>query len=158
MQADRSATAALARYLLGGSGPAALASLGPGGEPFASHVLSAPDEDGSPVLLLSRLAVHTANLARDPRASLLLVRAAGKGADAMTAARLTLTGRVTVHPDQASASRAFLSRQPEAALYAGFRDFAFYRFDVLAGHVVAGFGRIVDLTADELLGANAPAR
>lgn len=158
MQADRSETAALARDLLAGSGPAALATLGPGGEPFASHVLTAPDEDGSPLLLLSRLAVHTANLARDPRASLLLVRPGGIAPDAMATARLTLTGRVTVHPDQAAASQAFLARQPEAALYAGFRDFAYYRFEVLAGHVVGGFGRIVDLTADELLGANAPAR
>ena len=53
---------------------AALASLKPDGQPFASYVVTAPDVDGSPLMLLSRLAEHTRNLEGDPRASLLFVR------------------------------------------------------------------------------------
>ena len=42
------------------------------GHPYASLVLVATEPDGAPILLLSRLALHTRNLERDPRASLLL--------------------------------------------------------------------------------------
>ena len=35
-------------------------------------------------------------------------------------------------------------------MYAAFADFAFYRIALDAAHLVAGFGRIVDLTAGEL--------
>ena len=39
---------------------------------------------------------------------------------------------------------------PDAARYAAFADFSLYRFHVEGGHLVAGFGRIVSLTPDEL--------
>src|ERR1700733_1352223 len=42
------------------------------GHPFASLVNVATDADGAPLILVSRLATHTANLEVDPRASLLL--------------------------------------------------------------------------------------
>src|SRR5215831_9295253 len=48
------------------------------GYPFASLVNVATDVDGSPVILTSRLATHTANLEVDGRASLLLAEG-GKG-------------------------------------------------------------------------------
>ena len=105
--------------------------------------------DGSPLLLLSRLAVHTKNLERDPRASLLLVREPEAGSESMTALRLTLTGRV-LREDSADSRRLFLARHPDAARYAGFADFSLYRFHVEGGHLVAGFGRIVSLNPDEL--------
>src|SRR6185437_3601468 len=35
--------------------------------------------------------------------------------------------------------------------FAGFGDFAFYRVTLSRAHLVAGFGRIVDLTAKDLL-------
>src|SRR5206468_1801009 len=56
----------------------ALASLADSGHPFATLVNVATDYDGSPLLLLSRLAAHTANLERDRRCSLLLSQG-GKG-------------------------------------------------------------------------------
>jgi hypothetical protein len=69
----------------------------------------------------------------------------------MTAERLTITGRCP-KTDDAESRRLFLARHPDAARYAGFADFALYRFEIAAGHLVAGFGRIVDLTPGELLG------
>jgi putative heme iron utilization protein len=55
--------------------------------------------------------------------------------------------------------RRFLARHPEAASYAGFPDFAFWRLDVEGAHYIGGFGRIFDLAPAELLlpldGANA---
>lgn len=139
--------AALARSLMRECDTAALATLSPDGSPFASHIIIAPAADLSPLTLLSKLAVHSQNLARDPRASLLLVRPAAS--DNMAASRLTLTGRLD-RDDDPEVKRMFLERQAEAARYAGFADFSFYRFHVDAGHLVAGFGRIVGLTPAEL--------
>ena len=140
----------LARDLLAGGASASLATLEPDGCPFASHVLVAPAADGSPLMLLSRLAVHSRNLVLDSRASLLFVREPPPGAVALAAARVTLTGRALpdTNPDS---RRRFLDRHPEAARYAGFADFSVYRFRIAAGHLVAGFGRIVDLSPADLL-------
>lgn len=141
----------LARELLAAGGAATLATLTPAGGPFASYVLAAPAKDGAPLMLLSDLAEHAKNLARDPRASLLVVREPEQGSEAMTATRLTLTGRAVKDADP-GARRRFVARHPDAARYADFSDFSLYRFDIEAGHLVAGFGRIVPLTRKELLG------
>ena len=69
----------------------ALASLAESGHPFGSLVNAATDYDGSPLLLLSRLAAHTQNLERDPRCSLLLSQS-GKG-DPLAHPRVTVIGR-----------------------------------------------------------------
>jgi putative heme iron utilization protein len=142
---------ALARELLRVGGTASLGTLEPDGCPFASYVVTAPAADGSPLTLLSRLARHTQNLERDPRASLLFLREPEAGNESMTAARLTVTGRC-LKEDNEETRRLFLARHPDAERYAGFADFALYRFEVAAGHLVAGFGRIVDFSRDELLG------
>src|SRR5215472_16812807 len=60
------------------------------GHPFASLVNLATDSDGSPLILISRLSTHTANLETDSRASVLMA-SAGKG-DPLAHPRLTLTG------------------------------------------------------------------
>jgi putative heme iron utilization protein len=147
MLADSASNAALARGLMREAPSAALATLQADGGPFASYVTTAPSPDGSPLLLLSRLAVHSRNLERDPRASLLFVREAGS--EAMAALRVTLMGRA-VKDDDPKLKELFLSRHPDAARYAGFGDFSLHRFEIAAGHLVAGFGRIVELTAAEL--------
>ena len=63
----------LARSLLRRSRQGALATLMAGsGDPYCSLVNVASHPDGSPILLISRLAVHTRNLLGDPRVSLML--------------------------------------------------------------------------------------
>jgi putative heme iron utilization protein len=47
--------------------------------------------------------------------------------------------------------RRYLARQPEAAMFAGFKDFALFRIELSAVHLVAGFGRIVDLKPADVL-------
>jgi putative heme iron utilization protein len=140
----------LARSLLNAGGAAAFGTLTPDGGPFVSYVVAAPAADGSPLMLLSRLAEHTKNLERDPRASLLFVREPTPGEEAMTALRLTLVGRCAKDGDPDS-KRRYLDRHPDAARYADFADFSLYRFKIEAGHMVAGFGRIVAFTRAELL-------
>src|SRR4051795_3349086 len=88
-----------------------------GGVPFASLVTVATDHDGSPLLLTSRLSVHTQNLEQDPRASILLAEG-GKG-DPLAHPRLTVVGRAARTSDERVRAR-FLARHPKARLYAGF--------------------------------------
>src|ERR1700690_1968613 len=65
--------AGLARSLLRRSRQGALATLVPGsGDPYCSLVNVASHPDGSPILLISRLALHTRNLLGDARISLML--------------------------------------------------------------------------------------
>lgn len=131
----------------------ALATLGSEGAPFASFVTVATDQDGTPLLLLSRLAVHTRNLDRDGRASLLLVAPGGEGGDPLAGSRITVEGsaiRVGAGPDLDRIRARFLARHPEAEGYASFADFGFFRLAIRAAHLVAGFGRIHTIAGDEL--------
>src|SRR5712675_830238 len=84
--------ARLTRSLLRRSRQGALATLMAGsGDPYCSLVNVASHADGSPILLISRLAVHTKNILADSRVSLMLdERAAG---DPLEGARIMLAGR-----------------------------------------------------------------
>ncbi len=123
------------------------------GHPFASLVNVATDIDGSPLILISRLATHTANLEQDGRASLLLA-AAGKG-DPLAHPRLTLTGVFTLvgreDADAPRLRRRFLARHPKSGLYADFADFSFWRLAAASAHLNAGFARAADLKAVEVM-------
>jgi len=129
------------------------ASLGTlmGGAPYVSLVLVAFDADGSPLLLLSRLAQHTKNLLADPRVSLLFDGTAGLE-EPLTGPRLTVLGAAAACPDAAAMDR-YLIRHPSAAAYAGFSDFDLYRVSIDRGHLVAGFGQIRWVEAPALLSA-----
>ncbi|RUQ73862.1 heme iron utilization protein [Azospirillum doebereinerae] len=118
------------------------------GWPYPSLVLVASDHDGSPLLLLSTLAEHTRNLARDPRVGLLFDGTGGL-AQPLTGARLSVLGRAA-RSDEPRHRARFLRRHPDAAFYAGFADFAVYRVAVERAHLVAGFGRIHWLSKDAL--------
>lgn len=118
------------------------------GWPYPSLVLVALDQDGSPLLLLSALADHTRNIAGDPRVGLLFDGTGGL-AQPLTGARLSVLGRIAPSDDPRHRER-FLRRHPDAALYAGFADFAVHRVTVERAHLVAGFGRIHWLSASEL--------
>jgi heme oxygenase (biliverdin-IX-beta and delta-forming) len=123
------------------------------GHPFASLVNVATDVDGSPLILVSRLSTHTANLEVDGRASLLLA-STGKG-DPLAHARLTLLGtfeQVTRESaDAPRVRRRFLARHPKSELYVGFADFSFWRLGVVSAHLNGGFARAADLKAADVL-------
>lgn len=141
---------ATARHVVRSVATASLATLDPDGTPFASLVTVATTLAGQPLLLLSSLARHTANLARDSRASLLAVAPGGEQGDPLAGARVSLTGHVA-RDDDPDTRRRFLARHAEAGAYADFKDFAFYRLAPSGGHLIAGFGRIVDVAAVELV-------
>src|SRR6201992_4334322 len=84
--------AGLARSLLRRSRQGALATLMAGsGDPYCSLVNVASAMDGAPILLISRLALHTKNILGDARVSLMLdERVAG---DPLEGSRIMLAGR-----------------------------------------------------------------
>jgi putative heme iron utilization protein len=138
-----------AKRLLREGRSGALATLMPGsGDPYCSLVNVATAADGAPLLLISKLAVHTKNVLADARVSLMLDER--KQGDPLEGARVMLMGRAAATDDPA-ARRRYLARHPEAEMFAGFGDFAFYKIELTAAHLVAGFGRIVDLTPADVL-------
>jgi putative heme iron utilization protein len=143
----------LARSLLRRSRQGALATLVPGsGDPYCSLVNVASHPDGSPILLISRLALHTRNILGDGRVSLMLdERAAG---DPLEGSRIMLAGRAEEAggDDQtALLRRRYLNAHPSAEAFVSFKDFAFFRIQPTGAHLVAGFGRIVDLKPGQFL-------
>ncbi len=141
----------LARSLLRRSRQGAMATLMAGsGDPYCSLVNVASLPDGSPILLISRLAVHTRNILGDPRVSLMLdERAEG---DPLEGARIMLSGRAeeAKGPDRELARRRYLNAHPSAEAFVDFKDFSFFRIRPSGTHLVAGFGRIVDLKPESV--------
>lgn len=128
----------------------ALATLeAAGGGPLTTLVGVASDFDGAPLFLMSTLSRHTRNLARDPRGSLLLTGKRDRG-DPLNHPRVTLGGQVEACGDS-SARKRYLRRNPKAALYAGFTDFAFFRLAVEGVHFNGGFGRAAPLKPADIL-------
>lgn len=131
----------------------ALATLSPGtGDPYCSLVNVATTPDGSPVLLISALALHTKNILANSRVSLMIdERSAG---DPLEGARVMIAGRAEKVSDETALEpirRRYLSRHPSAELFVGFADFAFFKIAVRDVHLVAGFGRIVTLEGAKVL-------
>jgi putative heme iron utilization protein len=150
-----SSHAARCRALLASATTATLATIArdPRGYPYASLVNVAARTSGRPILLLSSLAEHTANLAAQPEAS-LLVTAATAGEDPLAAERVTLIGPCTrVPPAEVEAAReAFLAAHPSAARYASFADFALFLLSPLSVRYIGGFGKMSWVSAEEYLG------
>ncbi len=142
----------LTRSLLRRSRQGALATLMAGtGDPYCSLVNLASHPDGSPILLISRLALHTRNILGDARVSLMLdERAEG---DPLEGARIMLAGRAEeAGADQLEiVRRRYLNAHPSAEAFVNFKDFSFFRIRPAGAHLVAGFGRIVDLKPEQFL-------
>src|SRR3954469_12849205 len=132
----------LAKSLLRRSRQGALATLMVGsGDPYCSLVNLASHPDGSPILLISALAVHTRNILADSRVSLMLdERAAG---DPLEGARIMLAGRAEEAAGEAAEilRRRYLRAHPSAEAFVDFKDFSFFRIFPSGAHLVAGFGR-----------------
>src|ERR1700712_3559609 len=102
----------LTRSLLRRSRQGALATLMAGsGDPYCSLVNVASHADGSPILLISRLALHTRNILDDSRVSIML---AGRAEEAAATDRESLRQR-------------YLNVHPSAQSFVGFGDFSFFR-------------------------------
>src|SRR6202165_4704716 len=144
--------AKVARSLLRRSRQGALATLMAGsGDPYCSLVNVASHVDSAPILLISRLALHTKNILGDSRVSLMLdERAEG---DPLEGSRIMLAGRAeeASTDDLGILRRRYLNAHPSAEVFVNFKDFSFFRIRPSGAHLVAGFGRIVDLKPEQFL-------
>ncbi|WP_339486436.1 HugZ family pyridoxamine 5'-phosphate oxidase [Pseudomonas sp. EL_65y_Pfl2_R95] len=113
------------------------------GFPFGSVVPYCLDEQGYPLILISRIAQHTHNLQRDPKCSLLVGERAAE--DVQAAGRLTVLAEAK-QLDDAQAIEAAAARYyryfPESADYHRAHDFDFWRLEPVRSRYIGGFGAI----------------
>ena len=158
MTEDPIEDAKLARHVVRAGTTAALATGDDRDDwPAVSLVLVALSPQGQPIVLLSDLARHTANINHSDKVGMLFDGTAAYP-ERLAGPRVSLKGRLTRSTEPVDRAR-YLARHQSAESYADFTDFAFYRMAVLEAHLVAGFGRIVTLPAERLLAdADAAAR
>src|SRR5271154_668042 len=120
------------------------------GFPFGSVMPYGLDDQGSPIFLISTMAMHTQNLQADPRASLLVTQD-DAGGDPLGASRVTLVGNVLPIPQSevAEARKLYLARYANSKYWVDFEDFSFYRMDVVDVYYVGGFGVMGWVSASE---------
>jgi len=125
------------------------------GFPYGSVTPYALSADGAPLLLLSKLAAHTKNLAADPRAS-LFVGDRSAAEDPQAGARISLLGRVSpvLEGDVPGARARYLAAWPRAADYLGLGDYFFWRLEIEEARLIAGFGEIRWLAGTDLRSQN----
>lgn len=144
----------LARTLLRTSRHGALAVLNAQtGAPGISRVGVSTDIDGTPIILTSRLAPHTAAILEDGRCALLLGEP-GKG-DPLAHARISIDC-IASEVDRESTEHArlrtrYLNHQPKAKLYADLGDFRFFRLEPTAASLNGGFGKAYAMTPEHLI-------
>lgn len=132
--------AARARLRRHHSGMLATLSQRLGGYPFGSVVPFVLDHAARPVILVSRLAEHTRNIAADRRVSLLVREPAE---DVQAGARLTLIGDAARATEDLAALRArYLRYFPDSARLLELGDFDFYRLEPLQIRFISGFADI----------------
>ncbi len=117
--------------------------------PYVSFASIATDIYGSPVFLTSDLALHTQNIRKDPRIS-LMVHEVGKPGDPLTLGRTSLIGTANFDIGEQE-RRRYLNRNPEARGYSEFADFHFFSMKIEMVHYVGGFGRIYQVKPDQFL-------
>lgn len=123
------------------------------GFPFGS-VMPYALEDGTPLFLVSSMAIHTQNATADPRASLLVMQSGSDG-DPLGLGRVTLIGTVTRIDSSEGIRAAYLARHPNARHWIDYDDFAFFRFHVEQIYFVGGFGAMGWIPHEEFAAAEA---
>ena len=124
------------------------------GFPFGSTMPFALDAKGHPIFLISGMAMHTQNLAKNSRASLFIAVPESQ-TDPLGAARLTLVGSAAKvsESDLESARETYLARHENAKYYVDFKDFSFWRLDVIELYFVGGFGVMGWVTSSDYAAA-----
>ena len=121
-----------------------------GGAPMASMTLYLPAPDfGSFFVHVSRLAWHTQDMAQDPRVALSIAETDDGRPDPFTLMRVTIRGTASQLTDD-NLKDTWLKRFPEQAINFTLADFSFWRIEPRDARFVAGFGRIHNLSAEEL--------
>ena len=139
--------------LIRGRGIAALGTLH-AGAPLVSMVLYAASPDLSAIYIhVSRLAQHTTGLLRDRRVGLLIAEPDKPSRNPLSMARVSIQADAEPldvgSPEYAQARAAYVAAHPAAAFNFQLGDFLLVRITPISARFVAGFGKIVDIDAEE---------
>jgi len=122
------------------------------GVPMASMTLYLPAPDFSAFYVhVSRLAWHTQDMQRDGHVALSIAETDDRRADPFRLMRVSIRGTASVFSDEDSEIRnAYLAKYPEQAINFTLADFSFWRIEPKDARFIAGFGRIHNVSAEEL--------
>jgi heme iron utilization protein len=125
------------------------------GSPLASMTLYLPAPDFSTFYVhVSRLAWHTQDLQHDARVALSIAETDDGRADPFTLMRVSIRGEAAnIANDRAefpALKTGWLARFPAQAINFELADFSFWRIVPHDARFVAGYGRIHNLSANEL--------
>ena len=122
------------------------------GAPMASMTLYLPEAGFTAFHVhVSRLALHTQDMAQDARVALSIAEADDGRADPFTLKRVSIRGDAAMlEGDQPELKRRWLARFPEQAINFELADFSFWRILPRDARFVAGFGRIRNLSAADV--------
>ena len=125
------------------------------GAPLVSMTLYLPAPDLSAFYLhVSRLAWHTQDMLQDPRVALSIAETDDGRADPFTFMRVSIRGDASLFQQEPPSLRTeWLARFPEQAINFQLADFSFWKITPRDARFVAGFGRIHNLTAEDLKNA-----
>lgn len=112
------------------------------GYPFGSVAPYVLDHEACPVLLISRLAEHTKNLAGDARVSLLIHEPAENVGDVQAQARVTLMGQAERVENPAHIEPRYERYFPATRGYRTQLDFEFWRIVPVTLRAIAGFAKV----------------
>lgn len=113
------------------------------GYPFGSVVPYCLDDQGRPLILISRIAQHTHNLALDPKCSLLVGERGAE--DVQSVGRVTLLAQAQKLTDAAqvqAAAQRYYRYFPESQSYHSAHDFDFWVLVPVRFRYIGGFGAI----------------
>ena len=132
-----------------------------GGAPMVGMTLFIPMSDFSVFYVhVSRLAWHTQDMEKDARVALSIAETDDGRPDPFTFMRVTIRGEAARidngEPLVPDLRIAWLSRFPEQAINFTLADFSFWKIVPRDARFIAGFGRIHNLSAQELAAAGAP--
>ncbi len=125
------------------------------GHPLVTLILfdPAPDLSGFNVHV-SRLAQHTRAMAQDSRVGLMIAQADSHTRNPQTLARISIQGVAEpIHSDSPvfeDARASYLERFPKSSMNFELGDFFLVRIRPVSARLVTGFGKIFDLSADQM--------
>jgi len=116
------------------------------GRPFGSHVPYIFGEHWTRAYIhVSRLALHTEHLLRDPRVGLFVSEPDRPGKNPAALRRMNLQGEAALldvnAPEYVEVKERYLARFPQSAMMFGFADFALWELRLQDAHLVLGFGQ-----------------
>lgn len=130
---------------------AVLATIDEDNAPYLSSAPIVLNKKGQPVVFLSDLALHTKNINKSPKVSVIVNQPDKKGSY-FNGARATVKGtmvQVTDEKEVAECRKKYLDNYREAEDWADFGDFHYYRLEFTGIYFIGGFGEIDWLDLDE---------